>query len=191
MIVPPTNQALNLIDAKSYARVLSNDDDALITVLIDAATDYAEGRTNRQLCPATYEAIYSYDEIVNYIDFLGWRTALYGAVRIPKAPLISIASVQYQNDAMEWVVLDPLLYVIKYDYDVGIIEFTSGIPQASIKITYVAGYQIIPASIKAWMMAKVNTIYEYREEVALDNRISSMPESVIDVALNRFKVMYP
>ena len=190
MTVLPTLTAVTLDEAKSYSRVATNDDDALIQTLVDSAVDYAEGRTNRQLCVASYEAIYSYDEIVNFVDFLGWRTAIYGAIRLPKAPLKSIDSIQYQNIDGTWSDLDSTMDRLKWDYDVGIIEFTSALPDsASVKIDYTCGYESVPASIKSWIFAKVNTAYEYREHFVL-GKVTILDNATIDQALDRFKVQY-
>lgn len=188
MTQAPTSQSLTLNEAKSYARIATNDDDDLISLLIDSATDYAEGRTNRQLNVASYEAIYSYEEIINYVDFLGWRTAVYGAIRLPKSPLNTIDSIQYQNSDGTFTILDSSMYSLRWDYDVGIIEFTENIPDGvSVKIDFTCGYNTVPASIKSWMLAKINTAYEYREHF-VEGRVTLLDTATIDMALDRFKV---
>ena len=189
MSVQPTSTAVTLLEAKSYSRVATNDDDALIATLIDSATDYAEGRTNRQLCVASYEATYAHDEIVSFGSFLGWRTAIYGAIKVPKAPLKTIDSIQYENSDGTWSNLDSTMYRLKWDYDVGIIEFTSDLPDATIKLNYTCGYDSAPSSIKSWILAKVNTAYEYREHY-VNGKVTILDNATIDQALDRFKVQY-
>ena len=53
----PTTQPVTIEEAKSFCRILTNDDDAIISLLIDAATDNAQNVTGRQLCTATYEIV--------------------------------------------------------------------------------------------------------------------------------------
>ena len=56
-IVAPTSEPLTLEDAKTFMRILEDDDDALITSMIVGAREFAENYTNRQFVEATYELI--------------------------------------------------------------------------------------------------------------------------------------
>jgi uncharacterized phiE125 gp8 family phage protein len=163
-ITPPTTQPVTIEEAKSFCRILTNDDDAIISLLIDAATDYAQNVTGRQLCTATYEIVVG-----------GERSPL----RLPKAPLKAIMSVICNG-----VDLD---YSLHYDYDVAFIEFSA---TDDVTITYECGYDVIPASLKAWCLNKVSTLYENREGIVVGLSVAEVPSGVIDCILDQYKVRY-
>ena len=76
-ITPPTKQQVTLEEAKNFCRILGNDDDAIISLLIDAATDYAQNVTGRQLCKES-------------------------PLRLPKAPLKAITSVTCNGVSLDY-----------------------------------------------------------------------------------------
>lgn len=162
--VPPLLQPITLEEAKSFCRVLTNDDDAIITILIDAATEYAQSVTGRQLCNATYQIV------------AGASTS---PLRLPKAPLKQILSVKSGGVDID--------YSLHYDFDVGFIEFSA---ENDVTIIYQAGYDTIPSSIKAWVMNKVSSLYEQRESLVIGMSVAEVPKSHIDVILDHYKVRY-
>ena len=113
----PNTQPVTIEDAKSFCRILTNDDDAIISILIDAATDYAQNVTGRQLCTATYEIVVGGEQ---------------SPLRLPKAPLKAITSVMCNGIALE--------YSLHYDYDVAFIEFSA---TDDVTITYECGYDVV------------------------------------------------
>lgn len=163
-ITQPTATPITLEEAKSFCRVLSNDDDAIISILIDAATDYAQNVTGRQLCNATYQIV---------------TGALSSPLRLPKAPFRTITSVTSGGVSLD--------YSLHYDIDVGIIEFVAS---EDVTITFTAGYDETPGSLKAWILNKVNSLYEQREELVVGLSVAEVPKSLIDVILNHYKVRY-
>lgn len=162
-ITPPTTQPVTIEEAKSFCRILTNDDDAIISLLIDAATDYAQNVTGRQLCTATYEIVVGGEQ----------------SLRLPKAPLKAITSIMCNG-----VDLD---YSLHYDYDVAFIEFSA---TDDVTITYECGYDVIPASLKAWCLNKVSTLYENRESIVVGLSVAEVPSSMIDCILDHYKVRY-
>lgn len=163
-ITQPTEKPITLEEAKSFCRVLSNDDDAIISILIDAATDYAQNVTGRQLCEATYQIV---------------TGALSSPIRLPKAPFKSIISVQSGGVDID--------YSLHYDIDVVIIEFLAS---EDVTIVFKAGYDETPGSLKAWILNKVSSLYEQREELVVGLSVAEVPRSMIDVILNHYKVRY-
>ncbi len=84
----PSVSALTLAYAKEHIRALGNADDTLIQVYINAATNYFEEQTGRQLLTATREAW------LNAFPFVG-ASGGYARIELPKPPLVSVASVKY------------------------------------------------------------------------------------------------
>ena len=163
-ITQPTVKPILLDEAKSFCRVLHNDDDAIFSLLIDVATDYAQNVTGRQLCTATYEMVIGGQE---------------SPVRLPKAPLKAITSVTCNGVSLD--------YSLHYDYDIAFIEFFA---TDDVTIIYECGYDVIPASLKGWCLNKVSTLYENREGIVLGLSVAEVPSSMIDCILDHYKVRY-
>lgn len=160
----PITQPIMLTEAKSFCRVLTNDDDAILSILIDAATDYAQNVTGRQVCSATYQIL---------------TGALTSPLQLPKAPFKAITSVTSGGVALD--------YSLHYDVDVCFIEFVA---TEDVTISYTCGYDVIPASLKAWVLNKVSTLYENREEIVVGLSVAEIPKSMIDCILDHYKVRY-
>lgn len=163
-ITQPTTQPVTVEEAKSFCRVLDSDNDAIISLLIDAATDYAQNVTGRQLCTATYEVVVG-----------GQQSPL----RLPKAPLKTIISVTCNGVALD--------YSLHYDYDIAFIEFSA---TDDVTITYECGYDVVPKSLQAWCLNKVSTLYENRESIVVGLTVAEIPNDMIDCILDHYRVRY-
>lgn len=163
-ITQPETQPVTIEEAKSFCRVLDNDNDAIISLLIDAATDYAQNVTGRQLCTATYQVVVDGD---------------ISPLRLPKSPLKAITSVTCNGMALD--------YSLHYDYDIAFIEFSA---TDDVTITYTCGYDEIPKSLKAWCLNKVSTLYENRESIVIGLSVAEVPCGMIDCILDHYKVRY-
>ncbi len=163
-ISQPITQPITLEEAKSFCRVMSNDDDAIISILIDAATDYAQSVTGRKICNSTFQIL---------------TGALSSPLQLPKAPFKAITSVMSGGVAID--------YSLHYDVDVCFIEFVA---IEDVTIIYTCGYDVIPASLKAWALNKVSSLYEQREEIIVGLSVAEIPKSMIDCILDHYKVRY-
>lgn len=163
-ITQPTTIPVTLDEAKNFCRVLTNDENMLIELLINSAVDFAQNVTGRQLCTATYEVV------------VGYKTAPFC---LPKAPLKEIVSVKSLGVEID--------YSIHYDVDVAFIEFLAS---DDVTITYKCGYDDVPSALKAWILNKVATLYEHREQIIIGQTMVEMPKNVIDCALDQYKVRY-
>jgi uncharacterized phiE125 gp8 family phage protein len=169
-IVEPTATPITLEEAKSFCRILSDDEDATLGILIGAATDYVQNATGRQLCEATFQILsHGVSPII-----------------LPKAPLKELISVEYLDGTGVWTALNEPDYALAWDIDVGAISVTV---TSEVRITYKAGYTTIPNALKAWMLNRVSTLFENREGIVLGN-LAELPKSVIDVVLDQYKVRY-
>ena len=84
----PSISALTLAYAKQHIRSLGTADDTLIQVYINAATNYFEEQTGRQLLTATREAW------LNAFPFIG-ASGGYARIELPKPPLLSVVTEKY------------------------------------------------------------------------------------------------
>ena len=175
-VTAPTERIMDLDEAKLHLRVDGDmtDDDALITVLIDAVTDAIEAITHRALIRQTWRASfdrfpYPYPSPYGYVDPLFIQTPSAGGwlaepIRLPKPNLLSVASVKYQDLNNQQQTLSPSVYVVSTDELPGTISLAYGQswPNAlylrnSIVIQFDCGYgdnatAIPPAIIQAAKM---------------------------------------
>ena len=159
VVTEPTWEPVTLDEAKLFARVDINDDDALITALIVAARHEAEVECHRTISQKTM------------------------AIKLPRfctifnlalPPIISVSSIKYydtSNDLQTVSTDDYQSYVHK---DGGVIMLKEGAswpssvydrPDAVI-VTYVAGYasaSVVPENIKTYIKIMVSTMYDVRE----------------------------
>lgn len=178
IITQPTNKPVTLEEVKHHARLAldDNSEDALLELMIDAATKSAEFETNRSLINRTI------------------RIKEYAALKIelPKPPLVSISSVKLiDSDGVETTLTTD-------DYsidDVGLVpelHFDSIGAAKYVQVEYVAGYgssaSNVPESIRKWILCRVNTLYEYREYF-MNGSLNDFPKSFIDSLLDDYRIV--
>lgn len=149
LVTPATGYPVSLAEAKAHLRVENTDDDIYIGSLIAAATAFVESVTQRRFCQQTLEWI---------------RNEWPDKIRLPVAPVQSVASITYVAADGTTQTLDPTLYVVRssgatkeiiaaasYYYGLGEIAFAPGplIPwpwpllgpaPEPVVIRFVAGY---------------------------------------------------
>lgn len=127
---------VTLAEAKEHCRVTDTASDAYIITLIAFAQDYIEARTGVALGVQTYEYTLSALPIEG---FLG--------VALPRAPMISVISVEYRDETGVLIVLDPAEYSVDLGDLRGVIypldnvwpDVDSG-TFPGVRITFTAGY---------------------------------------------------
>jgi uncharacterized phiE125 gp8 family phage protein len=170
--VLPTEEPINLEDAKAHLRVDHDEDDDYILNLIMVACQYAETVTHRALITQTW--IYYLDDFPDddYIE-------------IPYPPLQSVTSLKYtdyNNTQTEWANTN---YIVDTASLPGKIVLAYGIswptatlyPSNPIEITYVCGYGTpddIPESIKQGMKLDIGDMYENRETIIVGQPIAHL-----------------
>lgn len=153
-IVPPTQPAMTVDQAKLHIRALTNTEDELIEQWIGTATQVFERMTERQLTYATWEY---------WLDGFPYN----GRIVLPRAPLSEVLSVQYaQSDGsylsfgdglspetVSWRAA-PLRGVYagrgSVEPNAGLVWPTATWPLGfwpAIKVRYIAGYGATEASV--------------------------------------------
>jgi uncharacterized phiE125 gp8 family phage protein len=156
LLTPPTGLPLTLDEVKAHLRLDGSEEDALLSALIAAATEYVQNITNRQLLEADYELM---------IDRLP------ASIPLPRPPFARITEIRAIDDSGAEVVFDPTYYQISNSEHAiirGIREsgwFAS--TYTDIRVTYTAGYAsaaLVPAAIKQAMLLIIGSMYENRED---------------------------
>ena len=181
----PSEYPVTLDEAKAHLSILSADDDVLIQFLIEVATAQAEDITNRQLMSAVHEMT---------LDTLPERFEL------KKPPLISVDKIEYIPDGLEnYALLDPSLYSVSDYSEPARIVKKPNISYPSIatvvdpvRVTFTAGYAdaaSVPKPIKQWMLIRIATLFEHREEVVVGVSVSPIVNEYNDYLISKYRVI--
>ena len=161
--VAPAATPVSLIEAKAHLRVEVDAEDALITSLVQAATDHLDGYTGllgRALVTQTWRQ-----------DFNDFTCKM----RLPVKPVASIASVTYYDGENQQQTLSTDSYELLTDAGGPYIarKADEAWPStknraAAVSVTFVAGSSAadVPAPIKAAILLLVGHLYHNREAVS-------------------------
>lgn len=169
LIIPPATLPVTLTEAKAHLNVDFIDDDALISSLMSAATDYAQNFTGRVFIEQTWELIL--DEF-------------HAEIKIPYPPLMSVLSIRYYDAAG----IDSTLAAENYTVDAisqpgWIVPSSAGWPNTleainTVRIQFKAGYDLgVPDSIRSAIFMMIGTLYANRETVIVGQGASVIPWS--------------
>lgn len=166
--VPPATTPISLDDVKQHLRITGTADDALLTMYIEAATEYAENYTKRDLITRTYETFRDFFPACSGEGY--YKNTL--SLEIKRSRLQSIESIEYFYNGV-LTLLDSSKYynTLENDYS-EIMPVEGGIwPNVdkrlqAIKITFKAGYgdddSFIPAGYKQAILMHVANLYSNR-----------------------------
>jgi uncharacterized phiE125 gp8 family phage protein len=189
LITPASTYPVTLAEAKLHARVDLNDDDALITALIVAATEMCEQKIGRAIMTQTW---------------LLTLDAFPAAIELTRVPVQSVTSVTYVdpdgatvplNTGSNWRLLDLGDYSFARIVPVYGYEWPATRAQAEVvSVQYVAGYAsaaAVPQSIKQWILLQTASMYENRETEAYSSRAVSTTVQMqfVDRLLDRYVVV--
>ena len=216
LLLAPTSEPLTLDDAKLHLRVTDTAQDSLISALISAARSQAEQITRRALISQKWKLYLDRFPWPGGTDYGGWpqvgmglpygnmggmtsRLASWYSVELPKPPLVSVDTVAYLDsqgasqtltsgtDFIVDVAREPARIAPAYGK-----YWPSTLPQIdAVQISFTCGYAdaaSVPQGIKTWMLIRIGTLYENREEVAILNRgkVEALP--YVDTLLDEFRV---
>jgi uncharacterized phiE125 gp8 family phage protein len=186
---PPSVEPVTLLDVKAHARIDTSADDALLAKLITSARQWAERYTGRAFITQTWKLA---------IDMLvpenRWPDEA-GAINLPRAPLQSVTSVHFYDDADAQALWASGNYFVDTSREPGrlVLRVGSTWPHPTrcangMIITYVAGYgndaSTVPEPIKTAIYELVAHFYEHRGDE------TSPPCFAAQALLNPYRVRY-
>lgn len=176
LVTPPAMLPVSLEDAKAHLRVDGDDDDALITGLLQAAVSHLDGWTGvlgRCLVEQSWR-----------LDF----DAFSRCMRIPLWPIISIESVTWRNAAGQVATIADSNYALATDERGAYVRwdkaygFPTGLYEsAAVSVLVKAGYpttpaaggnpaiSTVPAALKVAILLLVGTWFDNREATVSGN----------------------
>lgn len=181
----PLSAPVTLDEAKAHLNILSDLDNDLISFLIGVATEQAEEITNRQLMRSTYEMT---------MDILPDR------FEIKKPPLHAVEKIEYIPDGSDsYVLLDASKYMVDTTVEPGVVirRNDATYPAISwmvnaVRVTFTAGYTdaaAVPKSIKQWMLIRIATLFEHREEIVVGVSVTPIQNNYNDYLISKYRVI--
>ena len=203
---PPTVEPVSVSEAKVHLEAIDSTHDTMLSLLIAAARQYAESYCNRSFITQSWRLTLDafpgrWDQSMSPagVSFSLPRNA----VLLERAPIQSVDAITYTDmGGVERVIDSPGSPDYAIDLSGSLGRMTPGfgriwpitLPQIGVvSIDYTAGYgdaaTDVPELIRNWIMVRVNTMFENREEVAVLQRgtVSALPH--VDRLLDEFRVI--
>ena len=183
IVITPPERVVTLDQAKQHLRVDGDDDDALIKAFIDASTahiDGPDGWLGKAIGLQTLEA--------------GLDGFIYDPISLPYPPVLTVTGIVYDDIAGVERTLDPATYEVR-DGAIGTVWGKSW-PSTraycgasrSVRITYRAGYETVPAPIVVAILMMVGDMYRNRETAGTGGMGAVPMTASVDALLNPFRV---
>lgn len=197
-VTPPAAEPVSLAEARNHLRVPDDltEDDALIAGLVAAARRVCETLASKAFVDTTFDAVYDsfpfgggyYNRQLRQFygafpgaqggTFPGFLPTNTGILTLPRAPLVSVASVTYLDGTGNPQTLDPARYAVvpgspgRLSPAYGQIWPISYPMPGAVRVRFVAGHgpdaTTTPANVKAAVLLMVGHWYEHREQVSVD-----------------------
>lgn len=177
--VAPASPVVSLAEAKRHLRVLHDDDDVDIEMMVAAATACIEGPNGIgiALSPQT------------------WRLSLDGfpcEIIVPLGPVTDVTSVSYVDGNGTPATVSG----VRFDLDESPLRIfpardtpwpSTYCEPGAVKVTFACGYTELPADLRAAILLLVGHFYEHREAVTTDLKAIELPMGVTSI-LERYRV---
>lgn len=167
-VTPPTWEPITLTEAKDFLRVTQDADDAQISEDIATARQHAETVTGRALVRR---------------DFDFFLDRFPPVIRLPKPPLVTVASIKYLDTSGNQQILAGTEYTIAKGEPVRIRPaFGKTWPlirhqHDAVEIRFTAGYassQAVPAKVRSWMLRHIADLYEIRQNTIIGAPVTAI-----------------
>lgn len=197
LVTGPSTEPVTLAEAKAHCRVAISDDDGLIAGYIIAARMHLETETRRAFMTQTYDATFDY-EWPRVWDRC--KVDYRPQITLPKAPLQSVTSVTYVDDAGASQTLATDQYRVSANGIEGLIEPAYNVSWPTVReqmgcvtVRFVCGYGAnpsdVPEPLRQAILLLVGHFYENREPVNVGNIVTPLPFAV-DALVFPFRVFY-
>jgi uncharacterized phiE125 gp8 family phage protein len=169
LIAGPAEEPLALADAKTFAKIETVEDDALVQALIVAARLKLEAATRRFLVTQTWR--------------LKRPTAGLGrTVRVPVAPVQSVSAIRWRDPGGAATTLDPSAYQVEPAALPALVTLLQAPPATGfVELDLVMGYgaaAAVPEPLRHALRLLVATWYEDRGALAMTGPAAPWPATV-------------
>jgi len=171
LITPPTTLPVNLEEVKQFIRVVGNEDDAQIELMINSSLSRAEDITN-----LTLRGVSVYE-----LELEGFKN-----IKFPKNPLLKVEKIEYEKEGA-MVLLGNDKYYAESRTTPGTLEFVQTPNSSKVVVTFKAGFQTLPSAIESWLKVEVSTLYEHREQVVVGATVTK--NNYVDRLLDSFRII--
>jgi len=168
-VTQPASFPVTLAEALTACRLYPGDADADVTALIGVATDFVENYILRAVMPRT---------------FARYAGSFPASFRLTRGPATAISSLVYFDVAGVSQILAPANYTFDAACDpervVPVPGFTwpvTAMGENKVILTYVAGYTVVPPSIRHAVLLLVSQWYDQRGAVS-ERALSGIPFGV-------------
>jgi len=199
IVTQPATEPVSLIEAKAHLRVDHPEDDALISALISSARMHAETITRRALVTQQWKLVL---DSFPPLEPQGLLSSVLSARRsgfeivLQHPPLQAVNSVKYIDATGIQLTLASTEYIVDTVSEPARLTpaYGKSWPNTqtqinAVEVTFTCGYgsaETVPAGIKSWLLVRIGSLYEHREEVALLTRGSVAPLPFVDSLLDPF-----
>lgn len=195
IVTSPASEPVSLDEAKLHLRVDFTNDDLLIAGWIASARLLCESYLSQAFVETTYEVSYdcfpisgNYLTRASTVNTLGLPPSFYvreaGAIHLPRSPLIAVDSITYRDRSGATQILSSDSYRAISGVPGCIVPaanafwpVTSAAPDA-VTITFRAGYDTIPPTIKSAMLLLIGHWFENRSAVLTGSIATTLPWTV-------------
>ena len=171
---PAASLPVTLQEVKDYCKLEGSSEDDFLTMLIEAATEIAEGYMQRKIVTQTLQASFDYvpigrsayytiNQYVPYYDYAKSGSSFF----LPFPTIQSISSIKFYDTANAETTYSATNYFL--DDINGRVVFNQGYADAgnlreknAMLVTYVAGFSTVPSAIKIGVLEQVKVMYECR-----------------------------
>ena len=157
------NEIITTADVKSYVRIDTNEDDALITNMITEARIWCENYISRDIVAK------------NRTYYLSDTSGLFD---LPFAPIDTVTGVTIEGEAATFT---------EYGLDDLSIELDGG-PSSNVKVTYTTA-GLNDGLIKQALLQMVSNLYDNRADFVTGTIVSQIPTNVKSI-LSGYKTMF-
>ena len=172
--VAPTNQVVSVDDVKQHLAIAHSDEDTILSILIDVATESIDGVTGIGVALLTQSWRMSLDHLSRYIT-------------LPLGPVQSVESI-----TIDGVTVDPSTYTLDTDQTPAKIHVDfprCGSKPGCVKVNFIAGYgdtgADVPADLKHAIRLLVGHLYNNREATS-EATIKEVPLAFASI-LSRYR----
>ena len=207
LITAPAVEPLLLAEVKTHLRedLVDTANDALITLLLAAARQYAEQLTGRSFITQTWRYVFDCFPGGSGMFFdWPWGRGDYShagnAILLEKSPIQSIDSIQYLDMTGTLQTVPTSLYVADLSGQLARITPRFGqiwpiaLPQiAACQVNFTAGYGAaatnVPEGLRQWLKLRIGALYQNREEFVSGQRITITPLPFVDGLLDAYRIV--